>query len=404
MLRTLLLAATVLVGAPAAARAACDVQNTVPVRVLAPSFPAWQAVTAAMKECGNVQVELDLQYKEKMPAALAAKPALYQVAGLAINSLVPLLNEGTVRPLDDLVAKYGQDLTPNQLIRIDGKVMAVAMMVNIEHLMYREDIFRDLGLPVPATYDDLLGSLAAIKKAGVVAYPLGGTWKSGWDLATQFVNLYLGYGGAFFGPGNAPAVNGEAGRKTLATMRALTEYMDPEYLASDATAVQQQFQRGRIAVANMWSSRAGAIADPRESTVADRIAFAQAPAAVPGGKPAAIVWWDGFAIARNITDAEAEAAFRVAVQGISADMARANPGTAVWLIKGYEPGRFAQGAAATAKAGAPTYPATTAMGLMQTALGNNLANFFTGRETAEQTLAKVAADYTTAAREKGILK
>ena len=32
-----------------------------------------------------------------------------------------------MRPLDDYIAKYGQILSPNQLIKVDGKTMAVAM-------------------------------------------------------------------------------------------------------------------------------------------------------------------------------------------------------------------------------------------------------------------------------------
>ena len=81
-----------------------------------------------------------------------------------------------------------------------------------------------------------------------------------------------------------------------------------------------------------------------------------------------------------------------------------NNDIAVWLIRGFKPGPAAEGAIASAKAGAPTYPATTAMGLMQTALGNNLANFFTGSENAERTLQRVEAAYTAAARERGVLR
>jgi hypothetical protein len=43
------------------------------------------------------------------------------------------------------------------------------------------------------------------------------------------------------------------------------------------------------------------------------------------------------------------------------------------------------------------------MGLMHTALGNNVADFLTGKETAEQTLLDIEAEYTTAAKEKGLL-
>ena len=37
-------------------------------------------------------------------------------------------------------------MTPNQLIKIDGKIMAIAFMVNMQHLFYRKDIFEELGM------------------------------------------------------------------------------------------------------------------------------------------------------------------------------------------------------------------------------------------------------------------
>ena len=85
-------------------------------------------------------------------------------------------------------------------------------------------------------------------------------------------------------------------------------------------------------------------------------------------------------------------------------MVRANNDTALWLIRGYQPGPSVVGAVASAQGGAPGYPATTAMGLMHTALANNLAGFFTGQQSAEQTLARVEAAYAAAAKEKGLLR
>lgn len=92
--------------------AACSFENTVPLKSLSAGFEAWKAVTDAMAECGNFGASLDQEFREKQPEAFAADPALYQIGGVSNATLVPLLNAGTIRPLDDLVAKYGQDLLP----------------------------------------------------------------------------------------------------------------------------------------------------------------------------------------------------------------------------------------------------------------------------------------------------
>ncbi|MEO0504460.1 MAG: extracellular solute-binding protein, partial [Pseudomonadota bacterium] len=194
-----------------AAFAGCSYENTVPLKSLSAGFEAWKAVTDAMAECGNFQAELDQEFRTKQPAAFEANPSLYQIGGVSNGTITPLLNAGTIRPLDDLVEKYGQNLSPNQLIRVDGKIMAVAMMVNTQHLMYRSDILADLGIDTPTTWDEVFAAADKIKEAGVVDHPLGATMKSGWNLAQEFVNMYPGFGGTFFNDDNTAAVNSEAG-------------------------------------------------------------------------------------------------------------------------------------------------------------------------------------------------
>ncbi len=385
---------------------ACAFENTVEVKSLSAGFEAWKAVTDAMAECGNVQAELDQEFRTKQPAAFEANPSLYHIGGVSNGTVTPLLNSGTIRPLDDLVAKYGGHLQPNQLIKIDGKVMAVAMMVNTQHLMYREDILSDLDIAVPTTWDEVYAAADKIKAAGVVDYPLGATMKSGWNLAQEFVNMYPGFGGALFNDDNTAAVNNDAGVKALETMKAGMPYMDPEVLVSDSTYVQQQFQQGKIAMANLWASRGGAMDDEAESTVVGKVKMAAAPLAMEGGAPATTLWWDGIVIAKNITDEEADAAFRVAMEGMDEEMVKANNDAAIWLVKGFQPGPLSEGAIATATASpaAPAYPSTSRMGLMHTVLGNEIPAFLTGDRDAAATLVAIEEAYTTSAKEAGVLK
>ncbi|MDE0112808.1 MAG: ABC transporter substrate-binding protein, partial [Albidovulum sp.] len=81
----------------------------------------------------------------------------------------------------------------------------------------------------------------------------------------------------------------------------------------------------------------------------------------------------------------------------------ANNDAAVWLIDGFVAGEAAAGAAATAANGAVPYPASKAMGLMHTALGNIVSDYLTGATSAAVTLANVEAAYIAAANEHGLL-
>ncbi len=402
-LRTALLAGA-LVLAATGAHAACTVHNTVPLKSLTAGFQAWKSLTAAMGECGDVTSELDQNFADKLPQALAAKPALYQIVGVANDSIVGVLDAGTIRPLDALVAKYGASLSPNQLIKLNGHVYVIGMDVNDQSLLYRRDIFEKLGLPVPKTYDDVLAAAEKIKQSGLVPYPIGATMKSGWNLGEEFVNMYLGFGGEFFNADNTPAVKGPAGVKALEMMKKLTAYTDPNYLSADSTYVQQQMQQGKIALSNLWASRAGAMDDPKESQVVGKIASAPAPLAMAGGKPATTLWWDGVSLPTNITDEQAAAAFQVTVGAMNPETVAAHNNDVIWLLPGYKPNPLAQGAIESLQSGAPSYPVSVRMALLHNAIGDHIADFFLGKATAEQALANVEAAYVTSAREKGLLK
>ena len=105
-----------------------------------------------------------------------------------------------------------------------------------------------------------------------------------------------------------------------------------------------------------------------------------------------------------MTDEQADAAFRVAMEGIDTEMVLANNDAAVWLIDGYVAGAAAAGALATANNGAAPYPSSLpGMGAMHSALGNGVAAFLTGVKDAATTLADIEAAYTIAATEAGLM-
>lgn len=381
------------------------------VRILSNDFEALRLVATEVDKCASATVTVTknqtTEHKNLQVPALKINPAQYTVAVIANNSIVPLLNEGLVRPLDDLVAKYGQDLQPTQLIKLDGKVMAIAFMGNSQHLFFRKDILEKAGVEQPKSYEDVLAAAKAIKEKGLMDYPLAAADKAGWDLAAEFVNMYLGYGGELFTAGTAePAINNDKGLATLKTMKAMTEYMNPDYMTYNADEVIKVYVAGKAAIVNGWGSLAAGVIDPEKAPpeVAGNTVLAAAPTVGGGSTPAAALWWDGFTIAKNISDEDAEASFRAMVHAIRPQVGQENPDLATWLTKDYKPGPVAVGVLETANGGAKPYPMLPYMGLLHSALGSELAEFMQGRESAEEALKDVEASYVAAAREGGFLK
>lgn len=381
------------------------------VRILSNDFEALHVVNAAAAECATEIVTVTSnatgEHKTIQVPALTANPAEYTVAVVANNSIVPLLGGGLIRPLDDLVAKYGQQLQPNQLIKIDGKVMAIAFMANGQHLVMRGDMIKAAGLDAPPTsWTGVMKMAATLKEKGILEHPLAASDAAGWDLAAEFVNMYLGTGADFFEPGTASlAIDNEQGRLALQTMRDLTQYMAPDYVTYDTDSIAQLYRDGKVGVMNNWGSLAGSLIDPAKAqpAVAENTVFAAAPTVGDGTIPAAALWWDGFTIAANVPDADAEASFQTMMHALAPETAATHPNAAVWLIAGYQPGPAAIGVVANANGGARPYPMVPWMGLLHETLGNELADFIKGSEDADTALADINAAYTAAAKQAGYL-
>jgi len=399
-------AMTVLTGTTALA---CEINAR--VSIVGNEFPAIQTVGANAQACEGAEVNTNLtaDHQQINVPGMQGNPAEYTSAIIANSSIVALMNEDVIRPLDDLVAKHGEGLARNQLITINGEVMAVAFMANAQHLVYRADVLEQIGVEPPKTYEEMLEAAKMIRDQGIMENPLGGAYAAGWNLAQEFNNMFIGYGGTFFKDGTAePNVNTEAGVKALEMMKALSEYMNPDFLTHDSNATNAEFRAGNVALMNMWGSRAATLttAEGVPQEVIDGFAIA-GPMTVGGGDiPASTLWWDGWTVAKNISEEEAEATFIAMMNGIRPELMQDEDvrTQAVWLVDGYEPTEAAVGVFAAAQAGTVPYPMLPYMGLMHTALGNELSDFMQGRESAEQALADVEAAYVAAAQETGFLQ
>ena len=406
-LKKMALTSAVAIMASTAAHA-CNISAR--VSVVGNEFPAIQTVGKGAQACSGADVSTNLtaDHQKINVAGMSGNPAEYTSAIIANSSIVALMNNDVIRPLDDLVAKHGGDLKKNQLITIDGKVMAVAFMANAQHLVYREDVLKKIGMEPPKTYEEMLVAADKIRKAGIMENPLGGAYKAGWNLAQEFNNMFLGYGGSHFKDGSAQSnVNSAAGVNALNMMKSLSAYMNPDFLTHDSNATNAEFRAGNVAIMNMWGSRAATLVDV--DGVSDEVKNGMniaGPMTVGGGNvPASTLWWDGWTVAKNVSNAEAEATFIAMMNGIDPSILKDEDirKQAVWLIDGYAPTDAARGVFAAAQANTIPYPMLPYMGLLHTALGAELSDFMQGKESAEQALADVEAAYIAAAKEKGFL-
>lgn len=394
--------------------AACDV-DTGSVRVIGNEFPAVRAMGDAMTDavsgCDSeqlsIRVNLTSENKKLHIPALSVTPAEYTTSIVGNAAFMPLLNADLIQPLDPYIEKFGIILSDQQRVTIDGQTMAIAFMANAQHLFYRQDVLREAGVEVPTNYRELLDAAYLIQEKGLMRYPIGATYQAGWNLALEFINLYMATGSAFFEPGSpAPSINNPSGIETLTMMKSLSAYMHPDFLTHGPNEVQAEWSAGNIALSNLWGSRAAAVIDNKNALrdVIEHTAFAAAPAFGERQGLATSLWWVGFTLASNISDEDADATFIAMSQAMSSELVSEHREKAVWLMPGYKPTPSATGVFDVVNGKSESYPMASSMGLLHAAIGTGIVDFLQDKESAEQALKDIEDVYRTAAKEAGYLQ
>jgi ABC-type glycerol-3-phosphate transport system substrate-binding protein len=412
MTRKLLLAAAAAMAimAGGAQAAPCEVKGDGQVNVLTNFFATLELLAKKMEECERpgltVDVKMTTEHQTEGQQAFAAGKSPYDAAAVANASITLLQSRGLLLPLNDLVAKYKDQgkIEDQMLIRYGNDIVALAFMVNAQHLYYRKDVFEKLGLKPPTTYAELIETAKKMKGAEGIDYPFAAAYGNSWELANEFMNMYLAGGGQLFDPATSqPVFNSPQAVETLKAMGELMPLMSPNIMTMDFGAVRQALQQGQAGMAILWGDQAPTMDDAKESKEAGKIGFALAPAMKPGGLPSSLFWWDGYVIPRNL-DGDPDITFQVIMHAVSEDTVAENNDKTLWIRANYKPTPYTQAITDTVKAGALPYPMDPQAALAHAAIGDNISDFLVGKETAEQSLADAETAYRAAAKAEGLLK
>ena len=415
--RTLLATAVLLATLPGVSMARCDnLTDAKPgqINIVGNTFPALTHIAKEMESCtrGGLKVQYKLvpspqNENETLQAFGSSGKSAFDAAVISMGTFTKLQSAGQLQSMTDLVNKYKAKykIEDNMLVKVNGEVMAIAFMQNAQNLFYRKDLFDKHGIKVPATYADMMAAAKTLKeKEPGIEFPIAQTFAKGWDSATEFTNIFAGYGGRFFKAGSAaPDFSSDAGVKALETMKAMTAYMTPNYLASGSDDVMNQYQQGKAAMGVLWASRASRMDDPAASKIVGKMEFTAAPAVMAGGKSATHLWWDGVVMPKNL-GGDRDTVFQVLMEALDEETTAKGNDLTIWVRSSYKPTRFGTGVAASANAGAPQWPSEPYFGLAHGEIGKIIPDVMTGAMTPKAALDAAAVAYAKAAAEKGFLK
>lgn len=186
---------------------------------------------------------------------------------------------------------------------VDGVPYALPMNGNIQEFMYRTDLYDQLGLEVPTTWEEVIAN----GKAGLAAGIENGYVLRGKTPSYDFSALLFSQGGDWF-PGEqdgdwTPGADTPEFRAALEQFKALAEIGPdaPQTVAqAEATSLMQG---GSVLQATLVSAVAAPLEDEAASTVAGKIGYA----VLPGQTPVAGTWTIG--IPTGLPDERAQAAY-----------------------------------------------------------------------------------------------
>jgi ABC-type glycerol-3-phosphate transport system substrate-binding protein len=205
-------------------------------------------------------------------------------------------------PMDDLLKGSSFDPANFQApfldaLKYDGKLFGLPLYQDCNILMYRADIYAELGLNVPVTVDDLMANAKAItewgKDKGVYGIALRGQRGMGVNEWTWPTFLWA-YGGSYykdFPKDMHPALDSPEALTALKYyVKMIREYAPPGAANYSYVEVQTDLMQGKAAMIIDSATLGVRAEDPAASKVAGKLGYAVVPKGPGGQQPGFYTW------------------------------------------------------------------------------------------------------------------
>ena len=290
--------------------------------ILGWEFPITTAYAEEFEDCEEGNYSINYQFldsaaaQEQMKLDAATGEPQFEIYQGSNSFLLELANAGSLMPLNDLIAKYGDqydlagiDQSFLDFMSIDGNIYGIPAVSNTMHIFYNEPLLADIGVDVPTTFAEALASCPTIQAAG---YDVGFMYNlsAGWAWRIEFEAILGSLGVDSVDPlTGEPNFNSPEGIQALNILKDMWETCGGSSAgAYSLDDYQAALQTGEIVMGHIWASRAGAMDDPEASTVVGDIQYAPA-LSVNGDILASPAYVDGWGIPTGTDPAIIDAIF-----------------------------------------------------------------------------------------------
>ncbi len=403
---------------------ACDVDapsDSVELNMIGWAFPITEFYAEELERCSEVEnltVNANLlsgpDAQEQVRLALSAGgDSPYDIVHGANGQIAEWGGPGWLMPLNDLIDEYREEYNLDDIpeaawegATIDGNIYGVPIVANTLHLIYRQDVFDELGLEVPDTFDEVVELCNEIGLDNPdYDMPFTLNFSAGWTWEIEFFQMLRAFGGDYLDENNMPVFNDEAGVNAVnELMDVANACMGEDGYSFSLDDQEVAMQIGLLPATNMWASRAANMSDPERTELTDVIAYAPAPRATADGPRAGPAYNDFYMIPATATNdpdlifqvimeaADEEGQRRAAAVGMAARQSAADAG-----------GPYLEAANQTIAEGIGIYDKDPAIAIVRAKLGEFLPLVGTGELTAQEALDAAAEAYTEEAEAQGYI-
>ena len=274
----------------------------------APWSPAYEKVVAAYRDATGVDVELrpfpNDEVKTQQLNDAQSGTHTFDVYLVNEVDVAQFNDDGLLLPFTDVDPDYALDpemFTYNNLpywdadartFSEDGALTTAPLLGNLQIYVYRTDVFDQLGLDVPTTWEDAVDVAAQVNQAGTVPYGYISRYQGvpgSPQVTFDFMGVLQGVGGQVFAdPGTdwTPVVDSPEAIRAAEIFRDLASYGPAETNTIGQAEAIAAMQAGDAASLSVVAAAAAGFEDEANSNVAGKVGFAP----LPGGVPATGTW------------------------------------------------------------------------------------------------------------------
>jgi sorbitol/mannitol transport system substrate-binding protein len=252
--------------------------------------------------------------RQRVTTDIATKGGQFDVMTIGLYEAPIWSKKGWLKEIKTDAAYDVDDLLPaiRSGLSLDGKLYAAPFYGESSMTMYRDDLVKAKGLTMPAnpTWTQMADIVSKIHDPAKGVYGLCLRGKPGWGDNMAFLTTMVNtYGGQWFDMSWTPQIDTKPWKDAIGQyVDLMKKYGPPGASANSFNENLALFNEGKCGVWIDATIAASFVSDPKQSKVADKVAFTQAPQAVTP-KGANWLWSWNLAIPASSQKADAAQKF-----------------------------------------------------------------------------------------------